>query len=985
MRLVLATLVAVLALSTPAFAGEVTNVTVDNTVPSNAAGARTTYVVGFTTTTGVLSQAGDDRITVAFPAGTGLDDWGGGDVRAAATGATVIGSCRRKAGDSEIECYLHSNRSIAAGQAVQVTLDGIANPPISGQVRVSTTKDADQVGAPFAVVPAGDVSEITLDNSAPSRAAGAQTVFVARLKLSSTGGLSAQAGSRLYVTLPWSPGSGGWEAGTVRDVTADADVGSCYSPVNATSECYLHSGRSIADGSTVELTLAGLSNPTAPGTDKVIQVRTTSDPADMPSAPFTVVAANPVSAVSVDNGTPSGAAGARTRYLVGLTLSATGGLSDDADSRLYVTFPSGTTFNGWDGGRVTVDGTEVGSCYSPVDRVSDCYLHTNRSIAPGAQVTIAFDGITNPTAVSTQQQVIVSTTSDPASVPSAAYSVVPAGTMSAATVANGTPSAAATARTRYLIAFKLSATGGLADNANSRLFVTFPTGTTFVGWGGARISVAGTEVGSCQSPVGRVSECYLHFGRSIAAGADVSVAFAGVTNPETAGADKVVTISTTSDPQAIASAPFGVVAGGSVAGVSVAAGSLAPSARTDYVVGLTTSATGALTDEANSELYFGFPAGSTFTGWGGGTVQSVATGLDVGACYRPVALVSDCYLFFGRLVGAGTQLRVTFEGVTNPATAGPYRMTVSTTSDTPAVTSPDPGQGEPQPPAAPSVSGTSGAIESGGAAAFEFGSAEPGVSFQCSIDDTVFSACTSPAAYSGLAPGGHTFRVRAVDAAGLAGPPSARSFTVAGTPQATPTPSPTVQPTPTATPQPTPAPTPAFKEDVVVAPVSGTVKVCPKGPTRACTTLPAGSAIPMGSTVDARKGVVELTSLSAAGATPQTARFSKGMFKVSQSGSTTNLTLNEPLDCRTKKKARAAQKKTKAKKRKLWGDGKGKFRTRGSYSAATVRGTKWLVQDTCTTTLTRVTQGVVSVRDSVKRKTITVRKGKRYTARARGG
>ena len=48
-----------------------------------------------------------------------------------------------------------------------------------------------------------------------------------------------------------------------------------------------------------------------------------------------------------------------------------------------------------------------------------------------------------------------------------------------------------------------------------------------------------------------------------------------------------------------------------------------------------------------------------------------------------------------------------------------------------------------------------------------------------------------------------------------------------------------------------------------------------------------------------------------------------------------------------------------------------------------MRGTTWLVQDTCTTTLTRVTQGVVAVNDFAKRKTVLVKKGKRYTARAK--
>ena len=108
------------------------------------------------------------------------------------------------------------------------------------------------------------------------------------------------------------------------------------------------------------------------------------------------------------------------------------------------------------------------------------------------------------------------------------------------------------------------------------------------------------------------------------------------------------------------------------------------------------------------------------------------------------------------------------------------------------------------------------------------------------------------------------------------------------------------------------------------------------------------------------------------------------MFKVTQSGGITTLTLNEPLaPCSSSsgKAAQAAAKKPKT--RKLWGDGKGKFRTKGQYSAATIRGTKWLVQDGCRYTLTRVATGVVSVRDDVKKRTIILRKGKSYTARPR--
>jgi hypothetical protein len=46
-----------------------------------------------------------------------------------------------------------------------------------------------------------------------------------------------------------------------------------------------------------------------------------------------------------------------------------------------------------------------------------------------------------------------------------------------------------------------------------------------------------------------------------------------------------------------------------------------------------------------------------------------------------------------------------------------------------------------------------------------------------------------------------------------------------------------------------------------------------------------------------------------------------------------------------------------------------------------VRGTTWLVQDTCAGTLTQVKQGLVAVRDEVKKRTVLVRGGKSYLAK----
>jgi ferric-dicitrate binding protein FerR (iron transport regulator) len=69
-------------------------------------------------------------------------------------------------------------------------------------------------------------------------------------------------------------------------------------------------------------------------------------------------------------------------------------------------------------------------------------------------------------------------------------------------------------------------------------------------------------------------------------------------------------------------------------------------------------------------------------------------------------------------------------------------------------------------------------------------------------------------------------------------------------------------------------------------------------------------------------------------------------------------------------------------KRKLFGNAHGRFRTRGRNSSATVRGTKWSMTDTCSGTLTIVTRGVVTVRDFTLKKNRTVKAGHRYLARA---
>jgi hypothetical protein len=79
---------------------------------------------------------------------------------------------------------------------------------------------------------------------------------------------------------------------------------------------------------------------------------------------------------------------------------------------------------------------------------------------------------------------------------------------------------------------------------------------------------------------------------------------------------------------------------------------------------------------------------------------------------------------------------------------------------------------------------------------YTFSSSEPGSTFECRIDSGAFAPCSSPyTVASGLAPGVHTFEVRAVDAAGNRAASVARTFTVpAGVVVPPPPPAPRSQP-----------------------------------------------------------------------------------------------------------------------------------------------------------------------------------------------
>jgi sugar lactone lactonase YvrE len=181
-----------------------------------------------------------------------------------------------------------------------------------------------------------------------------------------------------------------------------------------------------------------------------------------------------------------------------------------------------------------------------------------------------------------------------------------------------------------------------------------------------------------------------------------------------------------------------------------------------------------------------------------------------------------------------------------------------------------------------------------------------------------------------------------------------------------------------------PLPPPTLGKTVNVQVVSGVVRV--SAPARSARTLgfdvlTGGRQIPVGSQVDTTRGRVRMVTAGPKAGATQTADFYDGLFKVSQRARDRGLTKLLLTGKLARCGAVAASAAKSSKRRRLWGDGKGRFSVRGHRSSATVRGTRWLVEDSCAGTRTRVARGKVSVRDFVRHRTVIVRAGHSYLAR----
>jgi hypothetical protein len=169
---------------------------------------------------------------------------------------------------------------------------------------------------------------------------------------------------------------------------------------------------------------------------------------------------------------------------------------------------------------------------------------------------------------------------------------------------------------------------------------------------------------------------------------------------------------------------------------------------------------------------------------------------------------------------------------------------------------------------------------------------------------------------------------------------------------------------------------------IVAATAAGTVLVRRPGSNQ-FVQLSGAQQLPVGSEIDTTRGRIHVTSAAGTGKT-QTADFYEGRFVIGQTKRSplTTLRLSARLSCGKSRKVGAAG-ASPVKIRRLWGNGKGQFRTVGHFASATVRGTIWVTQDTCAGTLVRVVRGRVDVFDNVKKRHFLLGPGQTHFAARR--
>ncbi len=663
-----------------------------------AAGAtNVTYTVGLVASaSGALASGGS--ITLTGPAGTvfpgqAVDVF---DVTASKDLGSFASSSSNHGATTTV-ALSGAGASAPAGDQLRLTVPGVTNPATGAyQLGVSTSSDSVLADtATYSVVAAQAPASPTV--SVSSSAAGTTNVtYTVGLTTSSSGAL---AGYNPYYSYNYYYGYGYGDSGTITlvapagtvlpnenvdvfDVTANQDLGSAmYSTSLSGGASGTWELATAAPAShRLRITIPGVTN--APqGTDE-LAISTSSDTVAA-QAPLTLTAARAPGSPSVGLSSPAANA-TNVTYTVGLTTSAGGGWAGGGS--ITVAGPAGTVFpnESVDVFDVTAN-TDLGafSAASSAGGATTTVTLSGESVAGGHQLRLSIPGVTNAGVGATSLAVSTSSDTVAGTVPYTLFAAQPVGSP-AVLLSSYSP---ADTNVTYTVGFTASATGALAAGV-ATITVTAPAGTTIpaesidVYDATTNEDLGYTTYGT--QPDGSASETW-SLSPPVPAGHRLQLTIAGVTNP--AAGDYPLSVSTSSDSvastatYAIGGTPLPPPATPTVALSTPAAGATGVA----YTVGLSTSASGALTAGSDSITVTG-PAGTVIPDQAI-DVFDVSAGVDLGNTQPPTLSNGDATAtwIMNSNVPAGHLLRLHIADVSNPG-AGTYQLAVGTSVDGPRQT-----------------------------------------------------------------------------------------------------------------------------------------------------------------------------------------------------------------------------------------------------------------------------------------------------------
>jgi hypothetical protein len=830
----------------------------------------------------------------------------------------------------------------------------------------------------------------------------------------------------------------------IHNDTTNASFSRFGTPANAgaTLTISLCCSDTINPGDSITVTLDDVKNA-ATGGPYVVNVSTSADTTPAATPGYTLTAPEPISALSAISLSSTAVAAQHVSYSFSFNASASTGRLLTSGT-IKISAPPGTVLPGeavihnvTSGQTVSRFGTltngnatmELGLCCSDL-------------IDPGDTVEVTLHDVTNPNSGGAKT-LDVSTSSNPSPVTSQSYTITPTEPVTNVSGVTLSSAAGGVQHVSYSFSFNASTGNGKLVSPGTIKIAAPPgtvlptfaeihnetTGQTF-SRSGTRTSFNATlEVEICCSDV-------------INPGDRVTVTLVDVTNPA-AASNLALSVSTSSNPTPVASLTYSLTAPEQITGLSAV--SLSSPAggikHVRYSFSFNASgSTGRLV--APGTIKIAAPAGTVLPTFAsirddtsGQTFNRSGTRTNSNATLELEICCSD-------IINPGDAVTVTLDDVTSPSTGGPYSLDVSTSSNPTPVTTPPYSLSAPQ--QVSGVTAVTTSTDSGGevsdSLSFTASSTgrlvPPGTitiagpagtvmpTFAEIHDETTGQTFSRSGARSNS---NATLEVElccsdlinvsdkvtvtlpgVVNPAGGAGP---LDISTSSDPSAVTTPSPGTTPPPDNTPpsnitppptdatpagnttppgdEPPVVPPPIVGKTAAAAPLKGTVLI--KVPGGQFVELTEATGIPVGSILDTTKGQVSLTFATNAQGGTQRGSFSEGQFQVQQTKKNPLTTLSMVGGglnaCKTKLPKGGAKKPelaTAARKRRrtLFSSVKGRFRTRGRNSSATVRGTKWRMTDTCTGTKTTVTQGTVVVRDLRLRRNVIVKAGHSYLARA---